>query len=64
MLQIAFNKEDREKEITALAKTSIDSKSVVEEVVKPDETHSVTQVELDNTLAEPIFVRVYIVRRV
>ena len=52
MLQIAFIRENQEKVIQALAKRNMDAKSVVEEVVKLDETRRATQVELDNTLAE------------
>lgn len=52
MLQIAFIRENQEKVIKALAKRNIDATSVVEEVIKLDETRRATQVELDNTLAE------------
>ncbi len=52
MLQIAFIRENQEKVIKALAKRNMDATSVVEEVVKLDETRRATQVELDNLLAE------------
>ncbi|MBP6587938.1 MAG: serine--tRNA ligase, partial [Flavobacterium sp.] len=52
MLQIVFIRENQEKVIKALAKRNMDAASIVEEVVKLDETRRATQVELDNALAE------------